>query len=86
MYKSAAKTKKTETPTSALGGAAVTEQSSLISSESPAISIAIFLEYVKSILLVSTVFSKDLQVLPVLRVLDFDFCAKISSDFVIKHH
>ena len=42
--------KKTETPNSALKrGAAVTEQSSLISSESPVISIANFIQYVKNI-------------------------------------
>lgn len=56
---SAVKGKKTETPTSALGGTAVTEQSSLISSESPAISIADFLEYVKTIPLANEVFSED---------------------------
>lgn len=31
-------------------------------------------------------FFKELRVLPVLRALNFEFCAKISSDFVIKHH
>ncbi len=56
---SAVKGKKTETPTSALGGTAVTEQSSLISSESPIVSIADFLEYVKSIPLSNEVFSED---------------------------
>ena len=44
------KEQKTETPNSALKrGAAVTEQSSLISSESPVISIANFIQYVKDI-------------------------------------
>lgn len=56
---SAVKSKKTETPTSALGGTAVTEQSSLISSESPVVSIADFLEYVKTIPLSNEVFSED---------------------------
>ncbi len=55
----AVKGKKTETPTSALGGAAVTEQSSLISSESPTISIADFLQYVKTTPLANEVFSED---------------------------
>jgi hypothetical protein len=56
---SAIKGKKTETPTSALGGTAVTEQSSLISSESPVVSIADFLEYVKTIPISNEVFSED---------------------------
>lgn len=56
---SVVKGKKIKTPTSALGGTAVTEQSSLISSESSVISIADFFEYVKTIPLVNEVFSKD---------------------------
>ncbi len=55
----AVKGKKTETPTSALGGTAVTEQSSLIPSGSPVISIADFLQYVKGIPLANEIFSKD---------------------------
>ena len=56
----AVKGKKIENPNSALKrGAAVTEQSSLISSESPIVSIADFLEYVKSIPLSNEVFSED---------------------------
>ena len=43
------KNKKTETPTSALGGTAVREQRILISSESPVISITDFLQAVKDI-------------------------------------
>ena len=50
---------KIEPPTSALGGTAVTEQSSLISSESLVISVADFLEYVKTIPLSNEVFSED---------------------------
>lgn len=57
---SAVKGKKTETPNSALKrGAAVTEQSSLISSESLKISIAELLEKVKNIPLANEIFSKD---------------------------
>ena len=57
---SAVKGKKTETPNSALKrGAAVTEQSSLISSESPVISIADFLQAVKEIPLINEIFSED---------------------------
>ncbi len=57
---SAIKGKKTETPNSALKrGAAVTEQSSLISSESPVISIADFLQAVKDIPLINEIFSED---------------------------
>lgn len=57
---SAVKGKKTETPNSALKrGAAVAEQSSLISSESPTISIADFLQAVKEIPLINEIFSKD---------------------------
>ncbi len=55
----AVKSKKTETPTPALGGTAVTEQSSLISSESPAISISDFLEKVKTLPLANEIFSQD---------------------------
>lgn len=56
----AVKGKKIETPNSALKrGAAVTELSSLISSESPIISIADFLEYVKDISLINEAFSQD---------------------------
>ena len=55
----AVKSKKTETPTPALGGTAVTEQSSLISSESPAISIPDFLEKVKTLPLANEIFSQD---------------------------
>lgn len=55
----AVKSKKRETPTSAQGGTAVTEQSSLISSESPTISISDFLEFVKTIPLVNEIFSAD---------------------------
>ena len=56
---SAVKGKKTETPTSALGGTGVKEQNALVSSESPIISIADFLEYVKTIPLANEVFSED---------------------------
>ena len=56
---SAVKDKKIKTPTSALGGTAVTEQSSLISSESSIISISDFFEYVKTIPLVNEVLLKD---------------------------
>ena len=56
---SAVKGKKTETPTSALGGTGVKEQNALVSSESPTISIADFLEYVKTIPLSNEVFSED---------------------------
>lgn len=57
---SAVKGKKTETPNSALKrGAAVTEQSSLISSESPVISIADFLQYVKDIPLINEILSEN---------------------------
>ena len=56
----AVKGKKTETPNSALKrGAAVTEQSSLISSGSPTISITDFLHIVKDIALINEVFSED---------------------------
>ncbi len=56
----AVKGKKIETPNSALKrGAAVTELSSLISSESPIISIADFLEYVKDISLINEAFSQN---------------------------
>ncbi len=56
----AVKGKKTETPNSALKrGAAVAEQSSLISSESPTISIADFLQVVKDIPLINEIFSND---------------------------
>jgi len=55
----AVKGKKIEIPTSALGGTAVTEQSSLIPSESHTISISDFLKYVKSTPIASEVFSKD---------------------------
>ncbi|MBQ3014351.1 MAG: hypothetical protein IJD75_04350, partial [Clostridia bacterium] len=56
---SAVKAKKAETPNPALVGAAVTEQSSLISSESPTISIAELFEKVKNLSLANEVFSKD---------------------------
>ena len=56
---SAVKGKKTETPTSALGGTGVKEQNALVSSESLDISIADFLEYVKTIPLSNEVFSED---------------------------
>ena len=56
---SAIKGKKIETPTSALGGTAVTERRSLISSESSVISIADFLGYVKTIPLANEVFSQN---------------------------
>ena len=57
---SAVKGKKTETPNSALKrGAAVTEQSSLISSGSPVIRIADFLQAVKEIPLINEIFSED---------------------------
>ena len=56
----AVKSKKTETPNSALKrGAAVTEQSSLISSESPTISISDFLQYVKDIPIAKGIFSEN---------------------------
>ena len=64
----AIKNKKTETPTSALGGAAVREHSSLISSESPTISISDFLQFVKDISIANEIFSEDvLKVLGVSR-------------------
>ena len=53
------KEQKTETPTSALGGTAVREQRFLISSESPVISIAGFLEHVKTIP-IANVFSRKM--------------------------
>ena len=53
------KNKKTETPTSALGGTAVREQRILISSESPTISISGFLEHVKTIPIANVFFSED---------------------------
>ena len=54
------KEQKLETPNSALKrGAAVTEQSSLISSESPVISIAGFLEHVNTIP-IANVFSRKM--------------------------
>ncbi len=57
---SAVKGKKTETPNSALKrGAAVTEQGSLISSGSPTVSIADFLQYVKDIPLINEILSED---------------------------
>lgn len=56
----AVKGKKIETPDPALKrGAAVTEQSSLISSESPTVSISNFLQAVKNISLINEVFSND---------------------------
>lgn len=55
----AVKGKKTETPTSALGGTGVKEQNALVSSESLAISIADLLQNVKDIPLANEVFSAD---------------------------
>lgn len=55
----AVKGKKTETPTSALGGTGVKEQGALMSSESLSISVADFLEYVKTIPLANEIFSED---------------------------
>lgn len=55
----AVKSKKTTIPTSALGGTAVGEQSSLISSGSFNISVANFLDDVKYIPLINEVFSKN---------------------------
>ena len=51
--------KKTQTPTSALGGTAFTTNNVVLPSASDTISISDFLQYVKSIPLVNEVFSKD---------------------------
>lgn len=56
----AVKGKKTKTPNSALKrGAAVTEQSSLISSGSSTVSISDFMQYVKDIPLINEILSED---------------------------
>ena len=83
------KSKKTETPNSALKrGAAVTEQSSLISSESPAISIADFLQAVKEIPLINELFSEGVaNVLGVTRTvgtLTPDLSYSVSSRIVFQ--
>ena len=64
MYQlSAVKGKKTETPTSALGGTGVKEQNALVSSESLDISIADFLESVKTLQLKSAcIINKKVEV------------------------
>ena len=80
------KSKKTAIPTSALGGAAVGEQGSLISSGSLAVSVADFLQDVKSIPLIDEVFSEDVaNVLGVTRTvgtLTPDLSYSVSSRIV----